>query len=318
MNAITNFMDAQQALAFLIPQLTHIEREVYRIRYPAIRYPSIIPVATEGNEWMPSVTYFSMDGVGQAGWFNANSGDVANADIMRAKYETGVEMAAIGYRYNTEELMQAQMLGVNLTAEKAKVARRVAEEFIDQSALFGNAEKGFVGLVNNPEVTVTPIPANGGGNSSLWVNKTPQQILADFNAALTGIYTSTNTVELADTVLVPVADYTQIATTPFNAYSEKTILAYIREHNVYTAETGMQLNVRSVRGLDTSGVGGVGRIIAYRKDPEVLKLHLPMPFRFLPNPFQRGPMVWEIPGIFRFGGTDIRLPKAVVYLDGSC
>ena len=67
--------------------------------------------------------------------------------------------------------------------------------------------------------------------------------------------------------------------------------------------------------MDTAGVGGTTRLVAYRKDPEVLKLHMPMPHRFLPA-WQSGPLRWDIPGVMRLGGLDVRLPKEVVYLDG--
>jgi hypothetical protein len=47
----------------------------------------------------------------------------------------------------------------------------------------------------------------------------------------------------------------------------------------------------------------------------VLKMHIPMPHRFLPV-WQTGPMFYEVPGIFRLGGLEIRRPKAVRYVDG--
>ena len=56
-------------------------------------------------------------------------------------------------------------------------------------------------------------------------------------------------------------------------------------------------------------------MVAYRRSPEVLKMHVPMPFRFLPA-WQVGPILFEVPGIFRLGGVDIRRPKSVRYLDG--
>lgn len=56
-------------------------------------------------------------------------------------------------------------------------------------------------------------------------------------------------------------------------------------------------------------------MIAYRKDPQVLKAHIPMPHRFLPV-YQDGPLHWVVPGVFRLGGLDIRRPKEVRYIDG--
>jgi hypothetical protein len=47
----------------------------------------------------------------------------------------------------------------------------------------------------------------------------------------------------------------------------------------------------------------------------VLKIHIPMPHRFLPV-WQTGPMKYDVPGIFRLGGLEIRRPKAVRYVDG--
>jgi hypothetical protein len=73
--------------------------------------------------------------------------------------------------------------------------------------------------------------------------------------------------------------------------------------------------MRATAKLNTAGVSGATRMIAYRRSPEVLKLHIPMPHRFMPV-WQRGPLRWEIPGVMRFGGLDIRLPSEVSYTDG--
>ncbi|MGH8034020.1 MAG: major capsid family protein [Lysobacterales bacterium] len=94
-----------------------------------------------------------------------------------------------------------------------------------------------------------------------------------------------------------------------------TILEFIRANNVYSAQIGAPLTIRATRKLDEAGVSGAARMIAYRRSPEVLKLHVPMPHRFLPV-WQSGPLRWEIPGVMRLGGLDIRLPNEVSYVDG--
>lgn len=312
--------DAQSAEAFLVSQLTYIEREVYVIRYPAIRYPFIVPVDTSANPWIPSITYFSMDGVGTAAWFNGRAMDVPKSDVVRSKFETTVKMAAIGYGYDLEEIAQAQMLGHNLNADKARYCRLAAEQFIDQAALFGDSSVSFTGLLNNATVTAGPAAAtgiqNGAVASTLWVNKTPDQILADVNGMLAGIWIATNTVEMADTLLLPLAAWQYISTTRLNQLSETTILEWLRVNNGFTAETGVPLTMKPIRGLDTAGVGASARVVAYWRDPSVVKMHIPMPFRFVGTPMQTRPLYFEIPGIFRIGGVDIRRPGAFRYLDG--
>ena len=58
-----------------------------------------------------------------------------------------------------------------------------------------------------------------------------------------------------------------------------------------------------------------GNVVSLRRDPRVLKLHIPMPHRFLPV-FHRSAIQYDIPGIFRVGSTEIRLPGAIRYVDG--
>jgi hypothetical protein len=103
-----NVFDApQEAMAFMISQATYIESEVYRIQYPDILYPLLVPVDSSASEWAKSITYFSIDKVGEAEWFDGYATDMRLADVNRAKYEQTIEMAGIGYRYTLEEIGQA-------------------------------------------------------------------------------------------------------------------------------------------------------------------------------------------------------------------
>lgn len=310
-----NFMDAQVALSFMTSQASRINAAVYQARYPAIRYRGLIPVDTTGPEWVKSVTYFSLDGVGQAEWVNTGADDVPHAELIRSMSETSISMAAIGYGYNLEELAQAQMLGIDLSNRKAMTARRASEEKIDQVAFIGDEAKGFTGISNNPDVTAQDAAATGTGSSTEWADKSPGQILADINSMLTGVFTGTNTVATADTILLPYTQMHEIGTRQLDSTSETTILSWVLRNNVYTMETGQPLTVRGIRGLETAGEGGVARAVAYRNDAEVLRLNMPMPFRFFPV-WQVGPFRFEVPGAFRIGGVDVSLPKEVIYLDG--
>lgn len=312
-----NMQDAQAvAMSFLVRQTSLIEPQVYAMRYQEIQYASLIPVDTSAPEWIQSVTYYSMDAVGQAQWFNGNAQDVPKVELTREKFETGVSMAAIGYGYNLEELGTAQLLGMNLTADKASVARRVAEEKIDAVAFAGDAGKGLTGLVNSTTPTATTAPADGTGSATTFATKTPDQVLRDVNGQLTGMFTGTLGAEIADTLLLPYSVLLDLSTRRIDATNQTTILEWIERNNIYTRTTGQPLTIRGVFGyLDTAGAGGTKRMVAYRRSPEVLKMHLPMPFRFLPV-WQTGPVRYDVPGIFRVGGVDIRRPKAVRYLDG--
>lgn len=304
------FADAQSVLGFVTSQTSIIEPTVYQTVYADIQYRGIVPVDTTGSEFATSVEYYSADQYGRADWINGNADDIPKAGTTRAKFQTPVYTAGIGYGFGWEEIGRARMLGINLQGDDALAARRAAEEMVDRVVFQGDASKGFTGLFN--AAGVTPVPATNGD----WLTTaTPDEILADLNQGLMNVWNGTANTSMADTVLLPFAHYAKIATTPRSSTSDMTILEYWLRSNIYTLQTGRQITVRAIRGLETAGAGGVARAIYYRNDPNVLKLHMPMPHRFLPV-WQSGPLRWDVPGVMRLGGLDVRLPKQVVLQDG--
>jgi hypothetical protein len=305
----------QQALGFLISQTTFIEQEVYRIQYPDIMYPRLVPVDSSASEWAKSITYYSLDKVGNADWFDGYAHNMPLADVNRQKYEQSIEMAGIGYRYTTEELgVQMMIPGTNLSTERAEAARRAYQEFVDRICRVGDPRKSIFGLINSPIVQKLTAPATGTGSSPLWINKTADQMITDVQTSLTQVYQGSLTVEMADTVLLPIAQLQILANTRIpNTYGNA--LDYLRKYNLYTFTTGQELTILGILNLDTAGSGGTARMITYRRDPSIVKLHIPMQHRFLPV-WQTGPMVFDIPGIFRIGSVEIRRPGAFCYTDG--
>jgi hypothetical protein len=308
---------AQQALSFVVQQAQYIEPQVYEVAYPEIQYPNLVPIDSSGNEWMKSIAFLSLDKVGQANWFNHLAADVPFADVMLNKFEQGIEMAAIGYYWTLEETGQEAMISgptINRVMERAKAARRASEEMIDRIAFFGDTTKGWTGLTNDPNVTITGAPADGTGSSALWSTKTANQMARDINLILSGVYTASLTTEIADTLLLPPDRFTALAQS-LVTNTAVTGLNLVQQGNAYTALSGNPLTIRTVRGLETAGAGGVARAIAYRRDPQILKLHLPMPFNFR-SPMQVTALRFDVPGIFRTGGVEVRRPKSMQYLDG--
>jgi hypothetical protein len=308
--------DANQAIGFLVSQTAHIESQVVETVYPEIQYQNLIPIDTSADEWATSVTYYSMNKTGQAGWFHHYAKDIHVADSERAKHEVGIEMADIGYRWTLQEIGVAMKAGYQLSADRASAAKLAYEQFVDNLALYGDSSKNFYGLTNYPGITSVDVEADGGtgGDEPSWATKDADQILRDVNAALVGQYVDTLQVEIADTILMPVRSLALIATKRVGD-TNMTVLQFLQMNNVYTFQTGRPLTIRAVRGLETAGDGGVGRMVVYRRAPDVLKMHIPMTHRFMP-PWQTGPLVWDIPGIFRVAGLEIRKPGAFRYVDG--
>lgn len=312
--------DAQQAMGFVVPQFYNIEQTIYQVKYPSFDYASLVPVVTEGDPWSRGTLFRSMDSAGKAEFLSGMAQDIPYASVSMSQYVKGYELAGIGYEWSLEEIKVAALEGRDLGSDKAIAARRIAEQFLWNSCFTGKSdgvtsEKGWTGVLNDPTVPATTAPATGTGSTTTWTTKTSDQIQADFNNALTGIISTTIETEEADTVLLPTSRYNYIASTPRATGTDTTILAFLQNNNVFTQRTGQPLTIRGFRALETAGAGSTKRMVAYRRAPDVLRFHLPMPHQFLP-PFQKTSMTWEVAGIMRTGGAEIRLPFAMSYVDG--
>lgn len=308
-----DFNDQQQALGFIMPQFYNVETQVYARKYPSYDYASIIPVITEGSEWARGTLFRSSDVVGEAKFLSGRSNDMPYADVTRAQHLQGFEMAGIGFEWTLDELNVAALEGRNIGTEKADGAKKVAEQLLWRTAMSGNTNLGWTGLINDANVTATNAPNDGASSARTFASKTPDQVLRDINDMIVGITTDTLETELADTVLLPTTIFQTLAARRMGD-TTMTVLEFVRQNNAYTAQTNSPLTIRALRTLETAGASSTKRAIAYVRSPDVLRFHLPMPHRFL-EPFKKSSMVWEVAGIMRTGGTEIRLPKAVRYLD---
>lgn len=311
---IQNVTDAMQShLSFVQSQTAHREAAVYRMQYPDLDYASLIPVETSVNPWIKTVEYLSMDGVGKAEWISGNGKDMPTVGISMEKHEESVYTAGIGYSYGLEEVNQAAMLGISLGSEQATMANRAYREMTYNIAMSGDTAKGYTGLFNTASIPVLTLPADGTGSTTTWSTKTNDQVLRDLNLMITTVHATTNTIAMPNTLLMSPTRLQYLITTRLGD-TETTLFDFFMKTNVYTAQTGQRLTVRGVRGMDTIGVGSTQRMLAYRRAPDVLKMHLPMPHRFMPVQIEG--LQYTIPGIFRVGGVDVRLPKECLYADG--
>lgn len=310
------FATAQDAMGFVVDQTYRINAEVMSIEYPEYDYASLVPVNAEGPKWSSGIYTFVTDSAGQARWYAGGADDMPVADVKQLKTEASFEMGGIGYEFNLEEVNKAALIpGMNLTNRKADAARAISEQFIYNIALYGDATKNMAGLFNSAAVTSGLVANNAGATSRLWVNKTPAEILLDVNTLLTGINTNSGYVEFADTLALPIERMNYLGQTVMSATNSETILSFLMRTNTYTLQTGKPLTMRGVRGLLTLGAGSTARMAAYRRDPRVVRFHLPMPHEFMPV-WQNGPTNFLVPGMFRLGGCEFLRPAAFRYGDG--
>lgn len=314
--------DAAPWLAEASKAAAIINAKQYEVEYPDISLAGLVPINTNFPEWAIYHASGVTDKVGRAKWQSTFAKDVPLADVT-VRYEMGqFAEYAVGYQFNNGELGISGLNGFALTERKAEAARYASDLFIYETALIGSQEKGFQGLLNyaGPGSFVAPAAKPWVLNSGLG-NATPEDIVSDINFLLLGPQNGATGVIanlLADTIMLPPAAYTYIATTAYGVSAPgKTILQVVAESNVYTQRTGRALTIREMPWLTnaaTVGVPGGGRAVAYHNSEYALELPMAMPFRFFPV-WQDGPFNFAVPGMGRIGALDVKRP-ALRYLDG--
>lgn len=308
------FTDAQTAFPFVLAQGRNVEAQIYARRYPSYDYASIVPVVTEGNAWAIGTTFMTMDTTGRAKFVSGKGTDVPFVSHSHDQASHDFAQVMLGWEWTLEEVNQAALYNMPLSSTLAMAAGDGVDRFLYSQAMKGQdedgvSEKGWTGFVNSP--LVQRFDAVEGLD-----DMTPAQAAATVNDALSAVRTNSAEVETADTIALPPRVLRRWSTQSQGAGDGTlNVLEYIRRNNIYSAEnSGAQLRIVSTRALNGAGNGGTDRIVAYRYDREVLRFHLPMPKRVIP-PRQASLQGFEQAVMARTGGTEIRLPGAMAYVD---
>lgn len=311
------FADAQAAFPFVIAQGRNIETKIYQRRYPTFNYAATVPVVTEGNEWAIGTTFFTVDTAGEAKFLSGSGTDMPFNTATKDQASHDFAMIGSGWEWNIEEINQASLYNIDLNGTKAMSASDKIERLLNSIAMIGSTEKTWTGFTNDATVSRVDVANDGTGTTRTWSTKTADQILRDVNDLLSSVRSNSSEVEWADTLRLPPTSFRLISTKRISTGGDGfiTVLEYLRKNNIYTAETGAPLDILPLRELAGAGNGPSERMVVYRRDPEVIRFHLPMPRRVL-QPRQKSIMGFETGIIARTGGVEIRLPGAMAYGDG--
>ncbi|MEH3121180.1 MAG: DUF2184 domain-containing protein [Sphingomonas phyllosphaerae] len=309
------FDDAQQAAGFAQPALYRTHRMLPQ-KYPSFDYGALVPVNTDGDMWDVGTLVYSGDIAGKAEYLGGKTFDIPNAGLNFSQGATSFHLAGVGYELSKQEVerfarIQAQgsgdQGGGNLGERKASAARMVGEKFVYDRVIRGSTEKGFTGMINDPRVPTANAPTGG------WATATPDQMLADVNAALQDVYVNSRETALADSLLLPTSKFLFIN----NARISNTgtsVLKYLAENNSYSAISKRPLNIAPSRELEQAGASSTARMVAYEKSPDNMEFFLPGLFEFMPL-FPTSSMTWRVDGVMNVGQFELYRAKTMSYRD---
>lgn len=293
---------------FFARQLEFIQSKIYEYQYPALKSFQLIPINYDVPAGAEYITATQFQAVGRARIINSYADDLPESGVIGTQLTNPVQGIGTSYRYSHQEIRAAQMARVALPLRLAEAARRANDQTVDNLAFFGNPTVGMTGLLNNPNVPTQTVPADGTGGNTEWTTKTPDQILRDMNLIVNQIVVQSNEVEMPDTLLLPLEQYTLIASTPRSANSDTTILNYFLMNNPFIRA------VIPVPKLDGAGTNGADIMVAYEKNENKLQMAIPLPFTQY-QPQERN-LEFIIPCESRFGGVSIYYPLSLIIGEG--
>ncbi len=293
---------------FFATQLEYVQAEVYNFKYPQMKAFQYIPINYNIDPGAEFVSATGFQSVGRARIINSYADDLPEAGILGTQLTSRVMGIGTSYRYSHQEIRAARMANLPLPTRLAEAARMANDQKINDLAISGDTQAGLYGLVNNPNVPVVTVPADGVGASTLWVNKTPEQVLRDLNLIANQIVVNSNGVEVPDTLLLPLDQYTYIASTPRSNIGDMTILQFFLLNNQFIT------TVDWMPQLSGAGVNGADVMIAYNRSRTNLEMQIPLAFT-QHNPQERN-LEFVIPCESRFGGVRIYYPLSMVIGEG--
>ena len=309
----------QPTVGFVQNQLTSFDMRIYRVEYQPIQFQALVPIDMSDWELAESITSRTLDVKGQTGpWEPGASAHLANTAMNQ--FTTPTRFYDASYEFNDIDVRRAMAAGVNLPIELARGAMRAYMQELEAITFNGDSTMNWSGLIKNPLTGRNAIPAvtledtaGGGTNPKYWMNKTALEIRSDLVAMAKAIYNNTKGRYRPDTFIVPVDAFYALHDRIVPDTSV-TFFNWLLTALAPVCDGGMPPMIDSVFGLENAGASNVGRIVAYKADPEVLRLKLPMPLRFL-DEHNPSPTVFQRIGLYSVGGLDIKQPQAMCTAD---
>jgi hypothetical protein len=300
-------LDSNESV-FFNRELAYVKAKSYDAKYAELKGLSLIPISTEAGAGVNEIIFHQYRGVGFAKVIADYAKDFPRVDIYGEEKAVKVKGIGDSYGYSIKEIRASQRTGKNLDQRRAITARRAHDEMMNRMALKSNTADGTFGLLDFPGITEVTLQADGTNSSKTWASKTPDQIVRDINDLVSAVMEPTSAREVPDTLLLPIAQYNDIATRRIGEAGEKTLMRYILDNSPYIKR------IDWLSELKNFGAGGTNRALVGRFDEEHLTLEIPQPFEQFEA--QQEGMEFTIPCHSECAGTIIYYPLAFAYADG--
>ncbi len=222
--------------------------------------------------------------------------------------------------YTVAELASAQQTGRPIDTQMVSGLNLKHQMDIDQMVYVGDASVGGYGLCNSDLVVNTGNVANGAAGTPQFATKTPDEIVGDFNELLVSVWAATGWKAPPNKVGLAPNAFGYLSTVKVSEAGNVSILKYVKENNVFTAQYGTDIDIVPIKWLDKANINGpggsaatYGRMIAYTQQEDYVRFPM-VPLQALAP--QYAGIYIKVPYLGKLGQVEVVYPETIGYRDG--
>jgi len=318
------FKTKDSALSFFCNQLDNLDKRLYMPLSATswsrdIKLRSGITMSNESTSFIQSAFAAGgtlSNGNGSSGgnmpWISPETTAIPGVSIDGSRVVSPLRLLAREISFTSVELDRSQLLGQPIDAQKTDALNILIQMNTDQMVYIGASEVGATGLLNSAAVTAGSVAAGVSG-STLWVNKTPDEILADVNTALQTAWANAAYAVCPGKCLLPPAQFSYISSQKVSSAGNVSILKFLKENSIALQINGVELDIQPVKWLVGRGAAGADRMVVYTNSED--RVRFPMVPVRRETAYYQG-IRFTAPYLWAFGVMEFPYPECVLYSDG--
>ena len=307
------------SLSYFINQLDNLDKTLYEPLVSVtwsrdIKLRSGITMSNESTSFIRSTfaAAGSLNNVGNMPWISAETSAIPGVSVNGQRIVLPLRLLAREVSYTSVELERSQLTGQPIDVQKIAAFNTLYQMNTDQMVYIGSSDVGATGLINDAGITSGTV-ATGAGGSTLWANKTPDEILADVNTLLTNTWLASAYAVCPGSLLVPPAQFSLLCSQKVSSAGNVSVLKFLQENSIALSINGKQLDIQPVKWLTGAGAGGLNRMVAYTNDEG--RVRFPMVPVRRETAYYQG-IRFTAPYLYAFGQIEFVYPETVQYADG--
>lgn len=304
--------DGNGLVAFFERELEHRKAKSYDVLKAPLKGMELIPVSSEAGTGAETITYEQYENTGIAKVIANYAADMPRADVKGKEFTARIRSIGDAFGYSLQEIRAAMFAGKPLEQRKANAAVRAMQEKWDHVIFYGDATYGLQGWLTNVNIPSAAVKNDGDASGTTFTSKLsdPSKIVRDLNKLVHDVLDTTNEVEKPNTIVLPVAQRSLLATTRMDSGTDTTILKFFLENNGYVDQVigSNRLKAASLAAAGVTRFSG-DIMIAYDRNPDKVTFEMPQPFEQLP--VQERNMEFVVNCHSRVGGVLIYYPLSM-------